>query len=184
MCEAVVSSCGCQRESKFGPLLEAYLADQASSMTAPPGVQQCNARRNPDCLRWPSQVHLGQGPEAGVSEIRCHAGEAFTWCTGFTTQIFGSLYDRPICSLYGNSSAPGYAGHCETLPTACTDQAKWCGAQQADSAGAEVRCTLQRAHWQPLLEQPCSCCSGLSHAEWLKHTSCTTVPPRICLVCS
>lgn len=58
---------------------------------------------------------------------------------GFTAQMFGSLYDRPICSLYGNTSAPGFAGHCDTtLPQSCTDSKRWCDAQQADSAGSEV----------------------------------------------
>ena len=36
MCEAVVSTCGCKQESKFGPLLDTYLA--SSDVQAPPGT--------------------------------------------------------------------------------------------------------------------------------------------------
>ena len=92
MCEAVVSSCGCKTELRFGPLLDAYLA--AGTLAVP---------------------------------------------RGFTAQMFGQLYSSPICSLYGNTSAPGFAGHCDPLPQTCKDPQRWCDAQEADSAGAEVR---------------------------------------------
>ena len=115
MCEAVVSSCGCKAELRFGPLLDAYLASAALAVPR-----------------------------------------------GFTAQMFGSLYSSPICSLYGNTSAPGFAGHCDPLPQTCKDPQRWCDAQQADSAGAEVCAQLcsSRQAWTAQGQGPGLCRAG------------------------
>ena len=60
--------------------------------------------------------------------------------------MFASLYNRPICSLFGNTSAPGFSGHCDTLPMTCTDEARWCEAQKGDSAGTQVSLAAVALH--------------------------------------
>ena len=42
--------------------------------------------------------------------------------------IFGEMLQRPLCSLFASSSTPGFAGHCDELPTRCGDANAWCQA--------------------------------------------------------
>ena len=66
MCEAIITSCSCNDEQKFGSLLEAFVAN-----------------------------HIALGEQLP---------------RGFTTELFGSVWDLPICSFYGDSSNPAFAG--------------------------------------------------------------------------
>ena len=45
---------------------------------------------------------------------------------GFSQQMFGSVYDQPLCSLYSPSAAEGFTGRCEQLPAICTSNSTWC----------------------------------------------------------
>ncbi len=41
---------------------------------------------------------------------------------GFLSVALARIAQRPLCSLYMPSDAPGFAGHCDTsLPKTCTD---------------------------------------------------------------
>ena len=40
--------------------------------------------------------------------------------------IFGDLLERPLCSLFASSSTPGFSGHCDALPTQCSNEKHWC----------------------------------------------------------
>lgn len=59
---------------------------------------------------------------------------------GFTRQLFGGLYDKPLCSLYAPSNTTGFTGHCDTdLPQQCTYPRKWCGQDEGRSnAGSDL----------------------------------------------
>lgn len=95
MCEAVVSSCSCTGEQRFGPLLEAF--------------------------------------------VNSHSALGAMLPPGFTTQLFGSVYDVPLCSLYGNSSDARFAGTCDqSLRTSCEDTAAWCNTPGQSNAGAQL----------------------------------------------
>jgi hypothetical protein len=91
MCEAVMSTCGCNKDRKFGDLLDHMAGDiQATGQEVP---------------------------------------------EGFTRQLFGALYDQPLCSLYARKDTPGFAGHCDALPTVCTDEDKWCNGDEGKNPG-------------------------------------------------
>ncbi|KAK9813568.1 hypothetical protein WJX73_007727 [Symbiochloris irregularis] len=98
MCEAVVSSCSCDREQHFGPLLEDFINNQLQS-----------GMKVPQAL---------------------------------TMQLFGSVYNLPICSLYGNASNPNFGGTCtHPASTTCEDRSRWCGTSPSgnNSAALEVQ---------------------------------------------
>ena len=40
--------------------------------------------------------------------------------------IFGDLLERPLCSLFTSGSTPGFSGHCDQLPTECSNEKHWC----------------------------------------------------------
>ncbi|KAK9839741.1 hypothetical protein WJX84_000691, partial [Apatococcus fuscideae] len=63
---------------------------------------------------------------------------------GFTRQLFGGLYSKPLCSLYAPSNATGFTGHCDTLPQQCTYPQKWCGQDGGRRMWAP---TLWRSSW-------------------------------------
>lgn len=63
---------------------------------------------------------------------------------GFSQQIFGSVYDQPLCSLYASSDTEGFSGRCETLPTHCSRNGSWCdGGGNPDSEAVEELMALQ-----------------------------------------
>ena len=62
----------------------------------------------------------------------------------FSQQVFGSLYDQPLCSLYVPSTTEGFSGVCEALETQCSDNSTWChGGSNPDSQGVEELMALQ-----------------------------------------
>ncbi|DBB04962.1 hypothetical protein WJX82_002727 [Trebouxia sp. C0006] len=63
---------------------------------------------------------------------------------GFSQQIFGSVYDEPLCSLYAPSGTEGFTGRCETLPTHCSRNASWCdGGSNPDADAVEELMAVQ-----------------------------------------
>lgn len=100
MCEAVVSTCGCNSQRTLGSLLDAALSD----------------------ITLPNQ----QLPD------------------DFSQQVFGSLYDQPLCALYASSDTAGFTGVCEAMDSQCSDDAMWChGGSNPDSQGVEELIALQ-----------------------------------------
>lgn len=62
----------------------------------------------------------------------------------FSQQVFGSLYDQPLCSLYVPSTTEGFTGACEGMQTQCSDSSVWChGGSNPDSQGVEELMALQ-----------------------------------------
>lgn len=94
MCEAIITSCSCNDEQKFGSLLEAFVAN-----------------------------HIALGEQLP---------------RGFTTELFGSVWDLPICSFYGDSSNPAFAGTCDLLPSVCEDEGRWCGTGGKNNTAAQM----------------------------------------------
>lgn len=63
---------------------------------------------------------------------------------GFSQQIFGSVYDQPLCSLYAPGDTEGFAGRCDSLPTHCSRNTTWCdGGSNPDSDAVEELMALQ-----------------------------------------
>ncbi|KAL3161829.1 hypothetical protein ABBQ38_008919 [Trebouxia sp. C0009 RCD-2024] len=62
----------------------------------------------------------------------------------FSQQVFGSLYDQPLCSLYSPGDAQGFTGPCDLLPASCTHNSTWCnGGTNPDSEAVEELMALQ-----------------------------------------
>ncbi|KAK9829899.1 hypothetical protein WJX72_008541 [[Myrmecia] bisecta] len=58
---------------------------------------------------------------------------------GFTQQLFGPVYDQPLCSLYASKTDEGFAGHCMDLAATCSDEARWChGENDASNPGPDL----------------------------------------------
>ena len=90
---------------------------------------------------------------------------------GFTRQLFGGLYDKPLCSLYAASNATGFSGHCtKDLPQQCSFSEKWCGRDSGRSnAGSDLveeLMALQMAKVIPILSF-----HFLSHGSIVSHCS-------------
>ena len=63
---------------------------------------------------------------------------------GFSQQIFGSVYDQPLCSLYAPSGTEGFTGRCDTLPAHCSRNASWCdGGSNPDADAVEELMAVQ-----------------------------------------
>ena len=55
---------------------------------------------------------------------------------GFSNQVFGSVYEQPLCSLYASRSDDEFSGQCDSLPTHCTRNATWCAGDSNPDAEA------------------------------------------------
>ena len=63
---------------------------------------------------------------------------------GSSQQVFGSMNDQPLCSLYSPAGAEGFRGPCDPLPTTCSRNSSWCnGGSNPDSDAVEELMALQ-----------------------------------------
>ena len=63
---------------------------------------------------------------------------------GFSQQVFGSMNDQPLCSLYSPAGAEGFTGPCDPLPITCTRNSSWChGGRNPDLDAVEELMALQ-----------------------------------------
>lgn len=63
---------------------------------------------------------------------------------GFSQQVFGSMNDQPLCSLYAPAETEGFTGPCEPLPVTCSRNSSWCnGGRNPDSDAVEELMALQ-----------------------------------------
>ena len=63
---------------------------------------------------------------------------------GFSQQVFGSMNDQPLCSLYSPAAAEGFTGPCDPLPSTCLRNSSWCdGGSNPDSDAVEELMALQ-----------------------------------------
>ena len=55
---------------------------------------------------------------------------------GFSAHIFQRVHATPLCALFADAGAPGFAGHCDAslMLTACSNPERWC----AGDGGANV----------------------------------------------
>ena len=55
---------------------------------------------------------------------------------GFSAHIFQRVHATPLCALFADAGAPGFAGHCDAslILTACSNPERWC----AGDGGANV----------------------------------------------
>ena len=54
---------------------------------------------------------------------------------GFSAHVFQRVHATPLCALFADADAPGFAGHCDaSAPAACSNSERWC----AGDGGANV----------------------------------------------
>lgn len=68
---------------------------------------------------------------------------------GFSKQVFGAVYEQPLCSVYASRDnagfySDGFSSTCDSLPTHCARNATWCaGDSNPDAEAIEEIMALQ-----------------------------------------
>jgi len=146
MCEAVMSSCSCGKERTFGELLQSVIDDQ--NLVRCPGVSSntvetplLSLNHDAACLdhvavarrvvwikptafmKLDRMVPAGSGDARPASAVQKSQQRI---PPNLSKLIFGDLLEQPLCSLFASSSTPGFSGHCDALPTQCSNEKHWC----------------------------------------------------------
>ena len=58
---------------------------------------------------------------------------------GFSAHIFQRVHATPLCALFADADAVGFAGHCDaSLPAACSNPERWCAGDSGANVGPLV----------------------------------------------